>query len=135
MGGVDPDAVLCSITQQVMAEMARNSGERSCTIEQFTRIKPPSFFGGAEPLVAENWVQDIKDMLVVFPCIEEQKVSFTAFKLTGEAKRWWRSTRLLEEWRPDPVAMTWSHFRKLLLERCFPSTIRSAKVVEFLHLT
>ncbi|XP_057951056.1 uncharacterized protein LOC131145892 [Malania oleifera] len=108
--------------------MARSSRERSCTIEQFTRMTPPLFSGGAYPLmaknwvqdmedrqfshvqmsrreaytlVAKNWVQDIEDMFIVLPCTDEEKVLFAMFNLIGEAKCWWRSVRLLEEQRPD----------------------------------
>ncbi|XP_057950855.1 zinc finger BED domain-containing protein RICESLEEPER 2-like [Malania oleifera] len=56
MGGRNSDAVLRSVTQQVMDKMARSSGEHICTIEQFTRMRPSSFSGGADPLAAENWV-------------------------------------------------------------------------------
>ncbi|XP_057969573.1 uncharacterized protein LOC131158731 [Malania oleifera] len=115
--------------------MTMGSGERSFMIEQFTRIKSPSFFGGADPVVAENWVRDIEDMLAVLLCIEEKKVPFVVFKLTGEAKCWWSSVRLLEEQRPKLVAVTWSHFRELFFKRYFPATIKKAKAVEFLYLT
>ncbi|XP_057962121.1 uncharacterized protein LOC131153687 [Malania oleifera] len=117
-----------------MAEMARGSRERSCTIKQFTRMRLLSFSGGADPLVAENWVQDIEDILAVLSCIDEQKMLFVTFKLTGEAKRWGRSTRLLEEQRPDPVAVTWSHLNEIFFKRYFPATVRSVKAAEFLHL-
>ncbi|XP_057981259.1 uncharacterized protein LOC131166699 [Malania oleifera] len=107
MGGRDHDAILRSVTQQVMAEMTRGLGERSCTIEQFMRIRPPSFSGGANLLMVENWVQDMKDMLAV----------------------------LLEEQRPDTVAVIWSHFREILFKRYFLAIVRSVKAANFLHLT
>ncbi|XP_057965316.1 uncharacterized protein LOC131155885 [Malania oleifera] len=107
--------------------MARSSGGRSCMIEQFTSMRPISFSGGADPLVAENWVQDMEDMLAVLLCIDELKVSFATFKLTEEVKRLWRSTRLLEEKRPEPIADS-----KI---QHFPATVKNAKAAEFLHLT
>ncbi|XP_057953989.1 uncharacterized protein LOC131148285 [Malania oleifera] len=116
-----------------MAEMARSVGERGYMIEHFTRMKPPSFAEGADPVVVENWVQDIKEILVVLSCTDEHKVAFASFKLTGEAKHW-RSTRLIEEQRPDLVPVMWSRFKVLFFERYFPTIARSAKVVEFLHL-
>ncbi|XP_057962264.1 nucleosome assembly protein 1;2-like [Malania oleifera] len=57
-----------------MAEMARSSREHGCLIEQFTRIKPPSFAGEDDSIVAENWVHDIEETLVVLPCSNEQKL-------------------------------------------------------------
>ncbi|XP_057977126.1 uncharacterized protein LOC131164127 [Malania oleifera] len=118
-----------------MVEMARGLGEQSCMIEQFTGMRPPSFSGGVDPLMAENWVQDIEDMLIVLPCTYEQKVLFATFKLTGEAKCQWRSARLLEEQIPNSVARTWTRFREIFFKRYFAATIRSAKEAEVLHLT
>ncbi|XP_057950937.1 uncharacterized protein LOC131145765 [Malania oleifera] len=118
-----------------MDEVAGGSRERSCTIEQFTQMRPPSFAGGADPLVAENWLQDIEDMLTVLPCKDEKKVLFAMFKLTGDAKRWWRLARLLEEQRFDLVAVMWSCFKEIFFERYFLATIRSAKAMKFWHLT
>ncbi|XP_057950876.1 uncharacterized protein LOC131145695 [Malania oleifera] len=135
MGGRDQNVVLRSITQQVRAKMARGSQERSCTIEQFMRIRPPSFFGGAVPLMAKNWVQDIDEMMAVLPRTNEQKVLFATFKLIDEAKGLWRSTKLLEEQTLDPITLTWNHFWEIFFERYFPSIVRSVKAVEFLHLT
>ncbi|XP_057969399.1 uncharacterized protein LOC131158547 [Malania oleifera] len=106
LGGGDFDVVFCSVAQQVMAKIARNSGEhccspahQGCSIKQITRMNPPSFSGGVDPFVAENWVQEIEETFAVLPCTEEQKVSFATFKITGEAKRRWKSVRLLEEQR------------------------------------
>ncbi|XP_057948336.1 uncharacterized protein LOC131144008 [Malania oleifera] len=117
-----------------MAEMARSTRERGYMIEQFMRMKPPSFAKKVDPIVAENWVQDIEEILVVLSYTDKHKVSFTSFKLTGEAKCWWRSARLIKEQRPNPVPVTWSRFKELFFERYFPSIIRSAKATNFLHL-
>ncbi|XP_057981285.1 uncharacterized protein LOC131166728 [Malania oleifera] len=98
-------------------------------------MKPPSFSRGSDPLVAESWVQSIEDMLVVLPCTDEHKEVFVTFKLTREAKCWWRSTNLIEEKRLDLVAVTWSQFLELFFDRYFPAIVRRVKAVEFLHLT
>ncbi|XP_057976531.1 uncharacterized protein LOC131163769 [Malania oleifera] len=100
--------------------MARSSRERSCMIEQFTRKRPPSFARGANPLVPENWVQDIEDILAALLCTDKQR---------------WRSVRVLEEQRSDPIVMTWSRFREIFFERYFLATIRSVKASEFMYLT
>ncbi|XP_057971771.1 uncharacterized protein LOC131160275 [Malania oleifera] len=96
---------------------------------------PPSFSGGADPLMVENRVQDIEDMITVLPCIDEKRVLFVTFKLIGEAKHLWRLARLLEEQRPNLVAMTWSRFKEIFFERYLPTTVKSEKATEFLYLT
>ncbi|XP_057962109.1 uncharacterized protein LOC131153675 [Malania oleifera] len=110
MGGGDPDVVLRSVIQQVMSKMASSPGGKNCTIEQFTWMRPSSFSREANPLVAENWVQDIEEMMAVIP------------------------SRLLEKQRMNSMAVTWSGFREIFSKRYYPITVRSAKVVKFLHL-
>ncbi|XP_057968055.1 uncharacterized protein LOC131157727 [Malania oleifera] len=98
-------------------------------------MRPPSFSGGADFLAAENWVQDIEDMLPVLKCTNEQKVVFVMFKLRGEARCWWRSARLIKEQILDLVPVMWSRFKELFFERYFPTIIWSAKAAEFMHLS
>ncbi|XP_057962156.1 uncharacterized protein LOC131153727 [Malania oleifera] len=98
-------------------------------------MNPSAFVKGVNSIVAEDWVQMIKELLGVLECMEEQKVRYATFKLVGEAKRWWRSVKLVEEQWPGHATITWSHFREVFFNRYFPTTIREAKVEEFLNLT
>ncbi|XP_057982209.1 pentatricopeptide repeat-containing protein At2g32630-like [Malania oleifera] len=79
-----------------MAKIARNSMEQGglsaghgCTIEKFTKMNPPAFSRGTDPIVAKNWMQEIEKVLAVLQCIKELRVLFSTYKLTEEAKRWW----------------------------------------------
>ncbi|XP_057953948.1 uncharacterized protein LOC131148240 [Malania oleifera] len=56
-------------------------------------------------------------------------------KLVGDAKRWWRSVKLVEEHRLEPAAITWSQFREVFFDKYFLAVTRVAKVEEFLQLT
>ncbi|XP_057974794.1 uncharacterized protein LOC131162364 [Malania oleifera] len=142
IGGGDSNVVLCSLARQVIDEIVRSSREhggpsatQSCTIKKFTKMNPPKFSGAADPTVAENWIQEIDKVLMVLHCTDEQKVLYATCNLIGEAKRWWTTTRLLEEHKSIPVPLTWSRLRKIFFDRYFPTTIRVAKVHEFLSLT
>ncbi|XP_057953049.1 uncharacterized protein LOC131147576 [Malania oleifera] len=134
MGGGDTDVVLRSITQQVMTEIAKSSGERSYTIKKFMQMKPPSFARGDDPIIAENWVRGIEETLAVLSCTDEQKMVFATFKLTGEAKRRTRSARLIEEQRLVLVLVTWDRFKDLFFEQYFPTIIWSTKAAVFMLL-
>ncbi|XP_057972693.1 uncharacterized protein LOC131160830 [Malania oleifera] len=59
----------------------------------------PAFLGGADPVVAKNWMQEIEKILMVLNCTNEHRVLYASYKLTGEAERWWTVMRLLEEQR------------------------------------
>ncbi|XP_057958385.1 uncharacterized protein LOC131151153 [Malania oleifera] len=103
---IDTSKVLWGIVCQVMAEMKKEPKEQNhpltgqgCSIKEFMRMNPPAFVGGLDPVAAENWVQEIEEIMIVLNCTDEQKVRYAAFKMIGEAKSWWLSTRLLEDQR------------------------------------
>ncbi|XP_057975250.1 uncharacterized protein LOC131162660 [Malania oleifera] len=125
-----------------MAEIALSFREqggpttrRGYTFEKFTKMNPPTFLGGSDAAVAENWKQEIEKMLMVLHCTNEQMVLYAAYKHTGEAERWWTTTRLLEEQRQVLVAMTWCRFKEIFFVFYFPAIVRKAKVAKFLGLT
>jgi hypothetical protein len=37
----------------------------------------------------ENWLNDVEELLASIGCKNEQKVAYTSYRLTGEAKCWW----------------------------------------------
>ncbi|XP_057958646.1 uncharacterized protein LOC131151419 [Malania oleifera] len=141
VGEIDTSTLQRSLAWQVREEIKRDSERQNCPplnqgclIDQFTRLKPSTFVGSVDPLVAESWVQEMEKMLVVLSCTEAQKVLFATFKLTGEAECWWQAVKMLEEQRAVPTDMTWIRFKELFYDRYFPTTIRAAKAEEFFHL-
>ncbi|XP_057953923.1 uncharacterized protein LOC131148212 [Malania oleifera] len=85
--------------------------------------------------MAENWIQEMKKILTVLHCTDKQRVLYAIFRLTKEGERWWSVVRLLEEWRLAPVALTWERFKEIFFDHYFPSSVRDAKMEEFLNLT
>ncbi|XP_057965460.1 uncharacterized protein LOC131156024 [Malania oleifera] len=69
-------------------------------------MNPPAFTRGPDSVARENWVQEMEEIMTVLDCMNEQKVQYAAFKMTGEAKRWY-----------------------------FPSSVREGKIEEFTNLT
>ncbi|XP_057949339.1 uncharacterized protein LOC131144622 [Malania oleifera] len=135
-------SVLRDFAQQLMVEVVQtNRGQNrptaklGCSIDQFTRLKPPILKGSADPIRVENWIRDIEKVLDVLNCTEKQNVAFATFKLTGKAQRWWESVKKLEEHRPIPVVMTWGYIRELFFEWYFPTAVRNAKMEEFMSLS
>ncbi|XP_057962228.1 uncharacterized protein LOC131153786 [Malania oleifera] len=92
-------------------------------------------WGGLDPMTTENWVQEMEEIMVVLDCTDEQKVRYAAFKMAGEAKCWWLSTKLLEDQRLVKIALTWERFNELFFDRHFPSSFREEKIEEFTNLT
>ncbi|XP_057982396.1 uncharacterized protein LOC131167619 [Malania oleifera] len=98
-------------------------------------MNPLAFSGGPNLIAAENLILEIEELLGVLECTEEKKVRFATFKLVGEANRWWRSTKLVEEQQLGYASVTWSYFRKVFFNKYFPITTREVEVEEFMHLT
>jgi hypothetical protein len=77
----------------------------------------------------------MEELLNLTSCIEGQKVMYTAYKLLGEAKRWWGAQRnLLVMELGDVSPITWTRFKKEFDNRYFPRIVREAKAREFMGL-
>ena len=68
-------------------------------------------------------------------CINSQKVQFATFKLIGEAKRWWRSTKaILEGMDTKRNPIIWEKFKGVFYDNYFPEVVRERKEREFANL-
>ena len=72
----------------VQPEPNVNDGDIITLTQKFSKMKPPSFQGGLEPLKAEAWVLETEKLFEVFPCSEANKVLLATFTLQEEARRW-----------------------------------------------
>ncbi|XP_057979349.1 uncharacterized protein LOC131165473 [Malania oleifera] len=86
-------------------------------------------------MATENWVQEMEEIMVVLYYTDKQKVYYAAFKMTGEAKRWWLFAKLLKDQRLEKIALTWERFKELFFYRYFPLSFREEKIEEFTNLT
>ncbi|XP_028120519.1 uncharacterized protein LOC114317911 [Camellia sinensis] len=91
-------------------------------------MKPPTFYGGIEPLKVETWLFEMKKLYEVFPCSETQKVLLATYTLKDEARRWWLLIRSGNE------NMTWAQFNAIFYDKYFPQCFRDRKVSEFQEL-
>ncbi|XP_057975164.1 uncharacterized protein LOC131162566 [Malania oleifera] len=85
-------------------------------------------------MIAENWVQKIEEILEVLGCMDEQKVWYAAFKMTKEAKCWWLSMKLLEEYRLGNMTVG-EYVAKFVELSCFapfliPNEVRKVRKFE-----
>jgi hypothetical protein len=60
-----------------------------CSLKDFWSHHLESFDWKGDHISAENWLNDVEELLATLGCTNEQKVAYVAYKLTGEAKRWW----------------------------------------------
>ncbi|GFZ15671.1 hypothetical protein Acr_25g0000800 [Actinidia rufa] len=84
------------------------------TIKQFQQLRPPTFYGTPDPMVAESWLLGIERVFEVLPCTDEQKVVFATFMFEGAALIWWQLKKPLE-----PLWL-WPRFLEVFTEEVFP---------------
>ena len=95
-----------------------NDGDIIALTHKFSKMKPPSFQGGLEPLKAEAWVLETEKLFEVFPCSEANKVLLATFTLQEEARRWWMLIR------DTNTVITWAQFKESFFEKYFPQCVR-----------
>ena len=83
--------VMDAISQLVSAldhdRLARQLVEGTeCSLKDFCSHHSASFDGRGDHISAENWMNDVEELLATIGCTNEQKVTYTAYKLTREAK-------------------------------------------------
>jgi hypothetical protein len=64
-----------------------------CSLKDFCSHHSESFDGRSNHISAENWLNDVEELLATIGCTNEQKVAYTAYKLTGETKHWWQDKK------------------------------------------
>ena len=118
---------------RTLEDLNEDDNGGGCTFEQFNRTHPPTFDGRGNANAAEDWIQDIEEIFGVLECTDQQKVKFAAFKLSGEAKRWWNSEKVIREAEGIGV-IVWAQFKQNFFDRFFPKADREARAREFTNL-
>jgi hypothetical protein len=82
----------------MMTAMPRQ-GERNETVgyssTNFFEHNSPVFNGNGGPLAADNWITDFQNLADALRCTDSQKVDYAGLKLYGEARNWWKATKIL----------------------------------------
>jgi hypothetical protein len=66
-----------------------------CSLKDFYSHRSESFDRKGDHISAENWLNDVEELLATLGCTNEQKVAYATYKLTGEAKRWWQNKKVV----------------------------------------
>ncbi|XP_028091633.1 uncharacterized protein LOC114291951 [Camellia sinensis] len=124
-----------NLGHQILEELGqvRNNrqNERTRLFSEFRKQRPPKFTGVPDPKVAENWLRQIEKMLDTKGITEAaNRIALAVFELDEEVDHWWE---LIKNTR-DMVSLSWNQFRKLFLNKYFPSTVRREQVKEFQNL-
>jgi hypothetical protein len=58
---------------------------------EFLVTHPPLFFGGKDPLEADDWLRTTESKFSMLHCTEDQKTLYAAQQLRGPVGAWWAS--------------------------------------------
>jgi hypothetical protein len=106
-----------------------------CSLKDFCSHHSESFDGRGDHISAENWLNDVEELLATLRCTNEQKVAYATYNLTGEAKRWWQGKKVVlvaELGSETPIS--WEVFKHEFNRHFFPRVVQEVKAREFLDL-
>ncbi|XP_052186003.1 uncharacterized protein LOC127797265 [Diospyros lotus] len=125
---------ICNMTPLITPPVVppqENLRNNATLVEQFWKLQPPTFEGGLDPLVAEDWIAAIERIFNLIDCPDPRKVTCATYMLQHGARHWWDSTARS---RPQGHGWTWDQFKELFLKKYYPANIRNQKEAEFLML-
>ena len=90
-----------------------SSGGKGCSFKDFYKHHFPMFKGNLNSGEVREWLTSLEELLRVMDYTEEQKVKYTAYKFSREARQWWytKKSSLVMELGSDE-AITWTRFKE-----------------------
>ena len=106
-----------------------------CSLKDFCSHHSKSFDGKGDHISVESWLNDVEELLATTKCTNEQKVAYTTYKLTGEAKRQWQGKKVVHvAILGSKTTITWDTFKREFNQHFFTRVVQEAKAQEFLEL-
>jgi hypothetical protein len=65
--------------------------DMNMSYSEFLVTHPPLFFGGKDPLEADDWLRTTESKFSMLHCTEDQKTLYAAQQLRGPVGAWWAS--------------------------------------------
>ncbi|XP_073133527.1 uncharacterized protein [Henckelia pumila] len=122
------------IQQLIQAQAGgRNNNQPLLTnpiFKQFKDLGPQEFRGGADPLVAEEWVQLVETIFDYMQLTDADRVRCAIFMFRDDARVWWQGARSAV----DMTTLTWNGFKDVFYEKYFTISTRTRLAIEFLEL-
>ncbi|XP_027157258.1 uncharacterized protein LOC113758727 [Coffea eugenioides] len=101
-------------------------------LERFQKFSPPKFSGGPDPDIAENWLENIRNIFDALDYSEEREVNFAVFQLEGPARAWWNVIR--NKWEREQTPRTWMNFVLEFNEKFLPPLVQEKREDDFIKL-
>jgi hypothetical protein len=130
------DAIVQLVSALDRDGVARQQAEGTrCSLKDFCSHHSESFDGRGDHIRIENWLNDVEELLATLGCMNEQEVAYAAYKLTGEAKRWWKDKKVvLVTDLGSETTISWEVFKHKFNWHFFPRVMQEVKERDFLDL-
>jgi len=102
------------------------------SFKDFVDTKPPVFKEAAEPLEADEWINNMEQKFHLLWMTEELKVEYVAHQLEGPDRIWWFHHRTTY---PEGTPITWNRFTTAFRGNYIPSGLVEMKIGEFMKLS
>jgi hypothetical protein len=103
--------------------------QRLGSVADFKKLFPAEFLGTEKPLVAEQWLSDMTELMIAARIPEDNQVEVIKLQIKDVAKSWWKAE---EATLQKPIS--WDQFSKSFLERFFPKTAKKEMEEQFIKL-
>ena len=90
--------------QQQHRQEPRNEGDAVPIYEKFSRLKPLSFEGTTDPLIAEGWIEELEKKFRIMAYPDQQRVDCAIYMLTREAAHWWKMDDKIYQTEENPIS-------------------------------
>ncbi|GFY85491.1 hypothetical protein Acr_04g0002290 [Actinidia rufa] len=122
------EQVVRNIVQTTHMPVRAADSRATIAMKAFLQLRPPTFKGEPDPLMAEDWLEQVTRALDTILVIEEElRVMFASYQLQGDAFQWWKTME-------ESLAKKWEPFRKAFLDQYFTDIAKEALRVEFINL-
>ncbi|XP_073151958.1 uncharacterized protein [Henckelia pumila] len=122
------------IQQLIQAQAGgRNNNQPLLTnpiFKQFKDLGPQEFRGGADPLVAEEWVQSVETIFDYMQLTDADRVRCVIFMFRDDVRVWWQGARSAV----DMTTLTWNGYKDVFYGKYFTISTRTRLAREFLEL-
>ena len=113
----------------VVPPQVRPVQARELRLPEFTKLAPQFTGQSPDPMVAENWVNEVEKTFKAFEVPEASKLSLAEFQLKERANDWWvaKKASMGEE-------VGWTGFKVLFYEKYFPESTKDKMLGQLLTL-
>ncbi|XP_073151776.1 uncharacterized protein [Henckelia pumila] len=122
------------IQQLIQAQAGGNANQRPVAtnpiFKQFKDLGPREFIGGADPILAEEWIQSLETIFEFMQLTDADCVRCAIFMFRDDARVWWQGARSAV----NMTTLTWNGFKDIFYGKYFTISTRARLAREFLEL-